>query len=248
MFSTVKSLWTVTGGIARMGLDACFPPHCAACDVQVGAQGNLCGACFAQLRQIARPYCECCGMPFPHAMDTGVCAACAAGAPVYAKARAAWVYNDTSGALVRRLKFQDRSSMLVRYAEAMMRAGQDVLEGADIVVPVPLHWRRLMWRRYNQSALLAFALGRKVGLPVDATHLRRIRHTVPQTQLRGEQRRRNVRGAFVVRDAAWVQQKRVVLVDDVLTTGATVEACVQALLAAGAVEVRVLTLARTLRE
>lgn len=230
-------------------LDTLFPPYCAACDTQVQSVGTLCAPCFSHLREVKAPYCAQCGAPFAQPGDKGLCAGCMHAMPPYTRARTVWVYNDVSAALVGRLKFQDRTAMLAHYGAALVRAGGDVLAEVDLVMPVPLHWRRLVARRYNQSALLAYAMRRYVAwLPVDVRNLRRVRHTVPQTRLRGEERRRNVKGAFAVRDKAAVAGKVVLLVDDVMTTGATALACVKALQDAGAKEVRVLTLARTLRE
>lgn len=249
MFLRVRILGGVLGGVGRMALDACFPPHCAVCEEAVEAAGNLCAPCFSQLRQIGRPHCECCGVPFSHVLDAGLCAGCVGERPGYDVARSAWVYNEVSGALVTSLKFRDRTAGLDAYAAAMGRAGAELLEGADVIMPVPLHWRRLMGRRYNQSALLMYALAPHVrGAVMDVRNLRRVRHTVPQTRLKGAERLKNVKGAFAVRDAAVVRDRVVVLVDDVMTTGATIEACTRALREAGAREVRVLTLARTLRE
>jgi len=238
----------IGGGMGRMLLDLCFPPHCAGCEAQVEAAGNLCSPCFTQLRQIAAPMCSCCGMPFANPVEVGLCANCASQHPLFVQARAAWVYNEVSGTLVRRLKFHDRTAMLPRYGKALAVAGREMLQESDVAVPVPLHWRRLLKRRYNQSALLAFALAREVEIPVLVGVLRRIRHTVPQTRLKGEERRKNVKGAFAVREPERIRGKRVLLIDDVMTTGATILASTDALLRAGAQEVRVLTLARTLRE
>lgn len=249
VLARVTAVWNVGGGLGRMALDACFPPHCAVCEEAVEAAGNLCASCFSQLRQIGRPHCECCGVPFAHALDAGLCAGCVGERPGYDVARSAWVYNEVSGALVTSLKFRDRTAGLDAYAAAMARAGAEVLQGADIIMPVPLHWRRLMHRRYNQSALLMYALAPYVrGAVMDVRNLRRVRHTVPQTRLKGADRLKNVKGAFAVRDESVVRDRVVVVVDDVMTTGATIEACTRALKEAGAREVRVLTLARTLRE
>ncbi len=158
-------------------------------------------------------------------------------------------YSDASAPLILRFKYADRLEAASTYASWMARAGGDVLQGADLIVPVPLHRWRLMARRYNQSAELGRHLSRNTGI-VSAPHLlARTRATRPQVGLSGDARRRNVAGAFRVRPAAAgrIAGKTVVLVDDVLTTGATIEACTHALLAAGAAEVRVLMLARVVQ-
>lgn len=241
---------TLGGGMVRLALDLCFPPHCPSCRVPVSAAGNLCAGCYSRLQHIAAPYCSCCGMPFALETDGGLCAACMTDMPPYTQARALWVYNDISRPLVTRIKFHDQTALVPRYGAALAQAGREVLAGADWLIPVPLHWRRLIVRRYNQAALLAYAVSCSSGVPVLTQALVRHRFTRPQTGLRRAERQRNVRRAFAVapRGQKQIANARIVLMDDVMTTGATVHACVEALLKAGAKEVRVLTLARTGRE
>lgn len=181
-----------------------------------------------------------------------VCGACLAQPPVWSRARAACLYDEGSRALVLRFKHADRTEGAPAYARWMARAGADILAEADLLVPVPLHPWRLFLRRYNQAALLAHALGRECGLPVDACALKRLRRTASQGAFdhtgRGRAgRARNVRGAFSVAAPESVVGRRVVLIDDVLTTGATLGECARVLLAAEAQSVDVLTLARVPR-
>lgn len=229
-------------------VDALLPPRCLSCGDEVESQGGICGSCWNKLHFIAAPYCPCCGHPFDMAMPEGaLCGACVREAPAYQSARSVLVYDAPSRKLIHALKYYDRTELAMTLGRWMARAGAELLEESDLICPVPLHWRRIWSRRYNQSQFLAKELGRLSGLPVDGGLLLRRRHTPPQATLSREQRQRNVRGIFMVNPdrKAMVKGKRVLLVDDVYTTGATIRACTRMLLRAGAAEVRVLTLART---
>jgi ComF family protein len=166
--------------------------------------------------------------------------------PAYARARAAVRYDDVARTLVHALKFQDRVDLAPAMGRWMARAGQPLLADADLLVPVPLHWRRGFSRRYNQSGALARAIGKQSGVPVAIDALRRIRPTAHQIGLSRAERAANVQGAFRVppKKRGEVQGRRLVLVDDVLTSGATVDACARALLRAKAASVDVLVFAR----
>jgi ComF family protein len=236
---------------SQMLMDMAFPPRCASCHGAVEAEGNFCADCFAKLRMISAPLCACCGIPFVVAIEDDMqCPACLEAPPAFTKARAAMVYDAVSAPLVSALKFADQWAGLKRHGKMMAGAGSTVLKGADALVPVPLHWRRLLRRRFNQSALLAYAIAAETSLPCAPELLQRIRHTTPQMKLTRRERLTNVAKAFAVPPAAAakIKDKVIVLVDDVVTTGATAEACAKALLKAGAKEVRVLALARTVKE
>lgn len=159
-------------------------------------------------------------------------------------------YDETTRALVARLKYADKTHLAPFLGHLMAAHGSEVLAEAELLIPVPLHWRRMLTRRYNQSLLLAREISRATGIPVAPGAMRRNRHTPPQASLTRKERLDNVRGAFAVtvRGKAAVTGKTVVLVDDVMTTGATILACCKTLKRARAGEVRVLTLARRLRE
>jgi ComF family protein len=202
---------------------------------------------WARLQFLSEPVCARCGMPFEIAVDPDqVCGACIARPPAYNRARAALVYGDVSRELVLGLKYQGRRDGLVTLSNWMASAGAPLLAEADLIVPVPLHYFRLVRRGFNQSGWLAAALARRHGVRLSVDALKRTRATPIQGGLSADGRRRNVQGAFRVRGSRMglVKGKRVLLVDDVMTTGATAEACALALKRAGAACVDVVTLAR----
>ena len=222
-----------------------------ACRGPVVQVGQLCGDCWAKVDFIVPPLCAACGLPF--GFDLGadaLCGTCAAMSPPFRDARAVMRYGPVARRLVVGLKHADRTHLAPPLGAWMARAGKEACAAADALVPVPLHRRRLLSRRFNQSVLLALALGRETGLPVLVDALSRRRATPPQAGLSRYQRRRNVAAAFAVRPrrAAAVAGRRLVLVDDVLTTGATAAACARTLRHAGADHVAVLTLARVVLE
>lgn len=236
-----RRLW---GGL----VDVALPPTCMACRAAVDAPGCLCGACWSRLDFIAPPICDRLGTPLPYRFGEGrlLSAAAREAPPAYGRARAVAAFGDVVRDLIHALKYADRLDIAPPMGRMMARAGADILADAQALVPVPLHRLRLWRRRFNQSAALAGIIGRETGLPVHVGWLERRRATPPQVGLDRAARARNVQGAFAVPDMAKgeLRGRRVVLVDDVLTTGATIDACVKALLRAGAGQVDVLVFAR----
>lgn len=236
-------------------LDRLLPPQCPVCRTVVDAPHTLCVSCFNRLDFISPPFCDCCGLPFaydqdaPHtqrSQDALLCGNCIVERPSYRRARSVLRYGNLSGLLAIRFKHYDRADLAVTFAGWMAAVGQPLLETTHLIVPVPLHRRRLMQRMYNQSALLAQAIAKQSDKTWQPDLLVRVRHTPPQTKLGRTGRKANVVNAFAVspKYRALVPNRTILLVDDVLTTGATVNHCAKALLAAGAEAVDVLTLAR----
>jgi ComF family protein len=202
------------------------------------------------VRFIDRPFCAACGIPFEFDQgDDALCGACIAYPPAYDRARSVMVYDARSRDLILRFKHADRTDSAPTFAKWMARSGRDLVGDADLVVPVPLHRARLLKRRYNQAALLSNAIAEFSGLARQPALLARVRNTPSQGGRSRTARISNVTGAFQVREKFWalVEGRSVLLVDDVMTTGATVEACAKSLAKSGAHQINVLTLARVVR-
>ena len=243
-------LRVLSAGAAHLILNALLPPRCLRCGTSVDRPGALCGDCWEAIRFLAPPMCVTCGYPFELSpAESPICGACAKRPPAFDRARAVMAYDDASRDLILGFKHADRTEGASAYAGWMLRAGADILPDAELVVPVPLHPWRLLRRRYNQAALLAQALGKRTGTAVAPDILVRRRNTVSQGRMSTAGRWRNVQGAFAVRPRgeSRIAGRRVLLIDDVLTTGATLEACARACRRAGAAGVDVLTLARVVR-
>jgi ComF family protein len=250
IYSHLRSALAVCRGAwlhaAKLTLDIALPTLCVACREPVEGEG-VCAACWAKLSFIAPPFCPRLGIPFVY--DPGpemLSMEAIANPPAYARARAAVRYDEVARTLVHALKYQDRTDLAPAMGRWMARAGRELLDDAHVLVPVPLHWRRGWSRRYNQSGALARIIERQTGIAVAAEALRRIRRTDQQIGLSRPQRASNVQGAFKVAPERQhlVAGRRVVLIDDVLTSGATVDACARALLRAKAASVDVLVFAR----
>nr|WP_047578010.1 ComF family protein [Methylobacterium sp. ZNC0032] len=228
-----------------------YPPTCIACHAATGEVQALCPACWRGIGFIERPYCERLGTPFAVDLGTGLLSPAAiADPPVFARARTVCRFDGTARDLVHRLKYGDRAELSLTLGRMMAQAGRELAADADLVMPVPLHRTRLWRRRFNQAAALARIVSRETGLPLATTALTRIRRTRQQVGLTRAQRAENLQGAFHVSAAmrSLVEGRRILLVDDVLTTGATVNAASRALLRAGASAVDVLTFARVVTD
>ncbi len=230
-------------------LDLVYPPSCLACREAVGAHGGLCASCWSGMGFIERPYCERLGTPFERDAATPgmISLEAAAHPPVFARARAVARYDsEAARGLVSRLKFYDRLELAEPMGRWMARAGAELLADADLIAPTPLHRLRLASRRFNQSAALARVISRESAVPLDTMALERVKQTSPQVGLSRSQRAANLAGAFRVEPEARarIAGLKLVLVDDVLTTGATANAAARALLKAGATRVDLLVFAK----
>jgi predicted amidophosphoribosyltransferase len=217
----------------RIALDTALPPLCVSCRAPLADTGGLCPACWAKVSFIAPPWCDRLGLPFPYDPGPGVLSMEAiADPPAYGRARAAVRFDDVARGLIHHLKYGDRLDLAATMGRWMARAGGELIDVADAVVPVPLHWRRLWGRRFNQAAVLAHAVAATATrpLPVLCAALKRSHATPQQVGLSRSERAGNVQGAFTVTEdgKAAIAGKRILLIDDVLTSGATVEACARA--------------------
>lgn len=254
-----SELWRASAGRARLAfrsglrglIGIVYPPTCIACQAATGEAQALCPACWRGIGFIERPYCERLGTPFPVDLGAGLLSPAAiADPPVFARARAVCRFDGTARELVHRLKYGDRVELSLTLGRMMAQAGRELTADADLVLPIPLHRARLWRRRFNQAGALARVVSRETGVPLATTVLIRIRRTQQQVGLTRPQRAANLQGAFQVPAAARgrIEGRRVLLVDDVLTTGATVNAASRTLQRAGASAVDVLTFARVVTD
>ena len=249
----MRASWpsTAPDRLARVGarlLDLLYPPRCALCDAllpAVEAGAPTCAPCRERLAFVEPPLCPRCGQPAEKpGAENRVCLRCRNERRYFRAARSVLRYQDGADRLVLDFKFHDQVH-LRRFFGGLLRDRFPFPDARyDRIVPVPLHPERLRWRGYNQSLLLAREVARRVGVPVEAAGFVRVKNTRPQVGLRGLERRTNVRGAFHARPLAAWEGARLLLVDDVFTSGSTASECAKVLRIAGARTVDVLTLAR----
>lgn len=245
---------SLANGLDRL-VDWLYPPRCRACGGRIQGRDAeyFCSSCWPQIQLVSHPICTICGRPFPNASgDDHSCGVCLTRAPQFARARAWACYpreefeEHPLRQVVQRFKY-GRKVALGKPLGRLLASGCREFLGErcfDSIIPVPLHPKRLRWRGFNQSLLLARQVARAYDMPMDPFMLRRIKETAPQTQLSEEERRKNVRGAFALNPRKSAKGMRLLVIDDVYTSGATVNECSRTLKRAGAKEVSVLTFAR----
>lgn len=235
--------------LVRALADALVPPVCLSCHARLDQSDALCGSCWQGVAFIRPPLCDRLGIPLPYGVagELLVSAAAVADPPAWSRARAAAVYEagGVVAGLIHGIKYADRHDARNMLSRWLAEAGRELLADAHLIVPVPLTRWRLTWRQFNQSALLAREVSRLTGVAWAPMALAKVRETRPQAALSGTARRENLRGAFSVTSAGKhaIAGRNVVLLDDVITTGATAEAATRALIAAGAARVDVLAVA-----
>lgn len=243
-FIPPRRIWAWPVQLGQAFIDLVYPPSCLMCSAALGEEGGLCPRCWRDVPFIEKPYCARLGTPFP--FDHGgelLSPQAIAHPPAFDKARAVARYDGPARALVHGLKYSDRHDLVRPMAAWMARAGTELLAETDLLVPVPLHWARLWRRRFNQAVLLAEAIAARTGHEVAPRALRRVKRTRPQFGLSRNERAGNLQGAFRVGPGAALAGRRILLIDDVFTTGATANAATRRLLKAGAQSVSLLTFA-----
>ncbi|WP_161510306.1 ComF family protein [Bartonella quintana] len=228
-----------------------YPPMCPGCKQRVSAYGAICSQCWKDLQFITKPYCPVMGIPFGCDMGDGFLSGEALqNLPPFSRVRSAIVHKGVGQALVTRLKYGDHIELASFMANWMVFAGREIIDDCDVIISIPLHFRRFFWRRYNQSAELARYIAVKKKKNFKPGWLVRCRNTRPQVNLSARERKLNVLNAFEVprKVKKYLKGCSVLLVDDVFTTGATVTAAAATLKQAGAWQVDVLTFSRAFKE
>ena len=230
-------------------IDLILPPRCLLCGKILSGENGLCEECFAKINFISEPICKKCGRPLSAGVSVPTCPLCVNDENTpFRMQRSRVAYDEASRPLLVNLKFHDKTENAPFLAKWLLTAGRDIWkEGADILMPVPMHKARLRRRKFNQSALLCRELSLLTGIPVDYTSLIRCRNTKPQVECNGSARKQNVKNAFKVLSAEKLKDKRIVLVDDVMTTGSTLRECSLELLKIGVKSVDALTVARVIK-
>ncbi|WP_338406253.1 MULTISPECIES: ComF family protein [unclassified Wolbachia] len=223
-----------------------FPNVCVSCECIIDENLNLCSECNKKINFLTKHYCNVCGIVISDNIYT--CGKCIINPPSFKVLRSVFAYDQHSKNMIINFKFFDNLNYVKIYAKWIYQANQDTFQNAEVVIPIPLHKMRLFKRKYNQAALLAKELSKLSNLSYTPFAIKRLRHTTPQAGLSLKQREKNLKKAFSISNKKIIENKIVILVDDVVTTGATVRSCSQEILNSGAKEVRVLSLARTVND
>jgi ComF family protein len=238
MFKYVKNCGTKL-------LDTLFPAHCFLCQEILTENVHLCAKCWGDVDFITSPFCQICGMPFSFEVGAEtLCGSCIKETPAYDKMRVVAHYGGAMRKLILPFKHGDKTELVSIFADWLHKAGQEIFGECDVIVPVPLHFKRLLMRRYNQAGLLANELSKKVNIPVDHFILSRHKYNSTQKDLSRKERFRNLQGAFQIKNKSYIKGKNLLIIDDVVTTGATAQSCASLLKHSGAKKVEMLALAR----
>ncbi len=234
-----------TAAFLRAAGELVFPPSCLSCGKKMRKQDiQFCRQCRKKLRLIAGPLCTCCGFLFSSGKNH-LCESCLKMSHHFSRARAVLLYNDISANIIKKFKYGKGREMLASFAALKEKSAVfDDIFSPDIIMPVPLHPKKLRFRGFNQSLILAEIFYKEQREKIDCHNLVRIKNTKAQTMLKGDERRRNLINAFSLVHPDKVRARKIIVVDDVFTTGTTVNECSRVLLKAGATEVQVVTLAR----
>jgi ComF family protein len=236
--------------VLHTSVDFLLPPRCLLCYERTTDPHNVCAGCWQGLTFISKPLCITCGLPFDFGIEDELsCAPCLDHPPSFEKMRSAVAYNDTSRHLVLSFKHGDMLQTAKLLSRWMLNAGRDLVDQADVIIPVPLHRLRLMWRQYNQAAILTNEIAKLSGKPRHNEILIRTRYTPSQGKKTYKERVKNVKSAIQLNKKYLdhLKGKKVLLIDDVYTTGATIEECCRILKSGGAQSVNVLTFARVVK-
>ncbi|NSM56864.1 ComF family protein [Wolbachia endosymbiont of Atemnus politus] len=229
--------------ILKKAINLIFPNVCVSCECIINKNYDLCGECNKKINFLTKHYCNVCGVVISDNIYT--CGKCIANPPTFKVLRSVFAYDQHSKNMIINFKFFDNLNYVKTYVKWMYQPNKDIFQNADAIIPIPLHKMRLFKRKYNQAALLAKELSKLSNLSYTPFVIKRLRHTTPQAGLSLKQREKNLKKAFKISNKEIIKNKIVILVDDVVTTGATVRSCSQEILNSGAREVRVLSLART---
>ena len=227
-------------------IDYILPTRCFSCASLVQGESGFCSQCWQSFNFISKPFCGCCGRSFTINLDhQAMCGNCIKSPPSYDMARSLFKFDETTKKLIHSFKYYDQTILGTKFARMLVARYGRELDGADLIIPVPMHKLKRLLRMYNQAGVLAVAIGKETGKRVEQGLLKKTKWTKPQTYLQRAQRLKNIAGSISLVDASVVDGKKVILVDDVITTGTTLNACARILKKAGAKAVIAISIAST---
>lgn len=232
-------------------MDFLFPPKCVLCGKIIEDKNSLCTDCWKKIYFIKKPYCDKCSSPFEFQISSNdLCLSCIKSKPLFIKSRSAVIYNEYAAKIIFRFKFYDKIELRTFLAKSMINAAFDIIDNIDIFIPIPLHKKRLIMRKYNQSLILAETIAKITGKKLINDFLCKKKHTTPQAKLKQKDRIKNLKNIFAVKDKYSnnineYKNLNFAIVDDVMTTGSTINECIKELNGAGIKNVYAITFAKT---